>query len=206
MSQEFDLELMSNEVGFTLDILMELAGQAIANTVFKLDTNKSIKNILVLCGPGNNGGDGIVAARHLKMLGYNSEIVLFREIKQPFFLRLIQTCKYNNIQIHNGIEDFSFYNKYDLLVDSLLGFSFVPPLREPFTQAIHAYKTTKTPILSVDIPSGWDVEQGNTLDLFTPQYLISLTLPKLGTFFGRKICTIKTIREIWIYNSSIQWY
>ena len=67
-----------------------------------------------------------------------------------------------------------------MLVDSLLGFSFVPPLREPFTQAIHAYKTTKTPILSVDIPSGWDVEQGNTLDLFTPQYLISLTLPKLG--------------------------
>lgn len=46
---------------------MELAGQSVANTVIKLNEegNKFTK-ILVLCGPGNNGGDGIVSARHLK--------------------------------------------------------------------------------------------------------------------------------------------
>jgi NAD(P)H-hydrate epimerase len=47
------------------------------------------------------------------------------------------------------------------LIDSILGFSFKPPLREPFEKPILAFKETKTPILSVDIPSGWDVEGGN---------------------------------------------
>lgn len=40
----------------------------------------------------------------------------------------------------------------------MLGFSYTPPLREPYATAIHGLKKTKTPILSVDIPSGWNVE------------------------------------------------
>lgn len=145
---------------------------------------------MVLCGPGNNGGDGIVSARHLKMFGCHPEIVLFKEVKQPFFKRLLQTCVYNDIpiryldQTHDLVAE---YDKYDLLVDSLLGFSFTPPLREPYDSAIRAYSKTKTPVFAVDIPSGWHVEQGNIMNLFTPHYLISLTLPKEGVreFKGR---------------------
>ena len=54
---------MSEEVGFTLDILMELAGQSVANAVYEIG---KFSKVLCLCGPGNNGGDGIVAGRHLK--------------------------------------------------------------------------------------------------------------------------------------------
>ena len=52
---------------------------------------------------------------------------------------------------------------------------------------LDALKTTSTPIFSVDIPSGWDVEKGNINNTFTPNYLISLTLPKEGSreFQGR---------------------
>ncbi|CAD8109699.1 unnamed protein product [Paramecium sonneborni] len=184
-SQQFDVELMSDEVGFTLDQLMELAGQSVANTVVQLNKQgNSYNKILVLCGPGNNGGDGIVSARHLKQFGLQPEIVLFKEVKNPYFNRLLNQCKYNLVPIHYQIQDFE---KYDLLIDAILGFSFKPPLREPFDKPIYQFKTTKTPILSVDIPSGWDVEKGNTQDLFNPQYLISLTLPKLGvkSFKGR---------------------
>lgn len=94
-----DEELMSEEVGFTLDILMELAGQGIANTVFKLKEDNQINKILVLVGPGNNGGDGIVSARHLKMMGFDVEIAVFKETTNPFFKKLLNTCSYNDIKI-----------------------------------------------------------------------------------------------------------
>lgn len=70
---------MSEDIGFTLDILMELAGQAVADTIKLVDTQMvsqvpSFDRILVLVGPGNNGGDGIVSARHLKMMGYDVDL------------------------------------------------------------------------------------------------------------------------------------
>lgn len=77
----------------------------------------------------------------------------------------------------------------------LPGFSFHPPLRPPFTSILPLLSSTRTPIFSVDIPSGWDVERGRqtlekegegegegggTVDTFEPQGLISLTAPKEG--------------------------
>ena len=84
-AQKVDEELMS-EYGFSLDILMELAGQSIAHTTYEINKkyiNGKLAKILIIAGPGSkeyikikfsiyikdNGGDGIVAARHLKMLG-----------------------------------------------------------------------------------------------------------------------------------------
>ena len=69
---------------------------------------------------------------------------------------------------------------FDLVVDALFGYSFKPPIRKPYDQVIEILGLIKKPVISVDIPSGWDVEKGNTLGLFEPDYLISLTLPKLG--------------------------
>lgn len=84
-AQKLDEDLMSEEVGFTLDILMELAGQSVANTVSLIDKEKKLKNVVVLVGPGNNGGDGIVSARHLSMLGYVVSLVLFKPTNKPYF-------------------------------------------------------------------------------------------------------------------------
>ena len=52
-----------------------------------------------MVGPGNNGGDGIVSARHLKMMGFDVEIAMFKETTNPFFKKLLNTCSYNNITI-----------------------------------------------------------------------------------------------------------
>ena len=81
-----------------------------------------------------------------------------------------------------------FLNVFDL------GFSFHPPVRKPFDTILKLIKASPLPILSIDIPSGWSVEdgpqplhtkpdeQGNveTIETFTPEALISLTVPKLG--------------------------
>lgn len=63
-----DQELF-NEYGFSVDQLMELAGLSVAISIVKSYSEQSFKDgtTLLVCGPGNNGGDGLVAARHLKL-------------------------------------------------------------------------------------------------------------------------------------------
>lgn len=67
-----------DQYGFSVDQLMELAGLSVATAIAKEYPNQSGK-VLVCCGPGNNGGDGLVAARHLKLFVYypiNVDIVM----------------------------------------------------------------------------------------------------------------------------------
>lgn len=63
-----DQELF-NDCGFSVDQLMEMAGLSVASAVAKQypQTDPSIQKVLICCGPGNNGGDGLVSARHLKL-------------------------------------------------------------------------------------------------------------------------------------------
>lgn len=63
-----DEKLMSKP-GFSIDQLMELAGLSVASAVFEAYGRGESQRILVVCGPGNNGGDGLVAARHLVVRG-----------------------------------------------------------------------------------------------------------------------------------------
>ena len=69
----------------------------------------------------------------------------------------------------------------DVVLDCVFGFSFTPPARGPFVAVLDAFRHTDKPILSVDVPSGWDVERGNIDGTgFTPDAILSLTAPKLG--------------------------
>ena len=86
----------------------------------------------------------------------------------------------------------------DVILDAIFGFSFQPPVRAPFDAVLPLLAKSGLPIVSVDIPSGWDVEKGKiTVDVaerdgkpfegLDPDVLISLTAPKLGVknFKGR---------------------
>ena len=64
-----DQELF-NEYAFSVDQLMELAGLSCAHAVAKAFPERRDRKVIVLCGPGNNGGDGLVCARHLQLNGY----------------------------------------------------------------------------------------------------------------------------------------
>ena len=70
----------------------------------------------------------------------------------------------------------------DLVVDSIFGFSFGGPLREPFPSIISQIESASVPVLSVDAPSSWDIEAGPPKEgpgaKFMPQTLVSLTAPK----------------------------
>lgn len=169
--------------------------------VYRVHPLTSGKNILVVCGPGNNGGDGLVAARHLAQYGYNPSIYYPKEGKNELYQVLISPnstlslinmigvltkqrlkTQLNNLSIP-FITDFSEALKSThFIVDAIFGFSFGGPLREPFPSIISQIESTSVPVLSVDAPSSWDIQEGPPKEgpgaKFMPQSLISLSAPK----------------------------
>eukprot|EP01051_Picozoa_sp_SAG22_P000738 SAG22_NODE_23_length_31399_cov_35.631313_7_plen_276_part_00 len=180
-----DVDLMS-EPGFSIDQLMELAGLSCACAAAELAPPQS--KILLVCGPGNNGGDGLVAARHLWHFGYRPSVVYPKRPAKQLFRNLVAQSEQLGIPVLSelpgggGGGDGSAaaaagLQEFGLVVDAIFGFSFKGQPRAPFDSILAALRASPAPVLSVDIPSGWDVEAGpQGGDSFMPQALISLTV------------------------------
>lgn len=181
LSKVLDDRLMS-EFAFGIEQLMELAGLSVAETVTKEYTPC---NVLIVCGPGNNGGDGLVAARHLYHFGYMPTVVYPKSTENPLYLRLMTQCRSLDIPILPILPDLSYFS---LIIDAIFGFSFKGDIRPPFDEIIRSINQSSKPVLSVDIPSGWDVEKGNVSGQgLNPQVLVSLSAPKpCSQFFNGK--------------------
>jgi len=182
-----DKELMGT-YNYSIDQLMEIAGLTVAKVVNQEYILKSKQNnlkIITLCGPGNNGGDGLVASRYLKEFGNEVEILYPKKnTKNPLYERLITQCQNYGILINEKIfetkEEYEkIFEQNDIIIDALFGFSFKGEIRQPFKTIIEAMKKFENKIISVDIPSGFDIDKGNIFDTFIPKGLVSLTLPKL---------------------------
>ncbi|ANZ77058.1 BA75_03526T0 [Komagataella pastoris] len=175
-----DRELMSPEGGgFSIDQLMELAGLAVANAVYKEYPPSKYPKVLCAVGVGNNGGDALVCARHLTLFGYKVRVYYPLRSKKPLFTGLqTQLARFGVPIVETDVQ--KEFQQADQIVDGIFGFSFVPPVREPFLEVIGLLNEycKKIPITSVDIPSGWDVDEGPVSSNFEPSSLVSLTAPK----------------------------
>uniref|UniRef100_A0A8C6YHC0 NAD(P)H-hydrate epimerase n=1 Tax=Naja naja TaxID=35670 RepID=A0A8C6YHC0_NAJNA len=204
-AQAIDQELFQ-EYRFSVDQLMELAGLSCATAIAKAYPASSFTSsqpaVLIVCGPGNNGGDGLVCARHLKMFGYKPTLYYPKRPNKPLFEGLTTQCKKMEIPFLTEFpsEAALIDEVYGLVVDAIFGFSFQGAVREPFGTILGILEKVTIPVVSIDIPSvasdsetdwrtpwqGWDVEKGNP-DGLQPDMLISLTAPKAAArhFQGR---------------------
>ena len=87
---------------------MELAGLSVATAVHDFYQKQSVKStgrrrILILAGPGNNGGDGLVAARHLKHFGFDCYVVYPKKSAGQLFTNLVKQCEDLNISVSNDL-------------------------------------------------------------------------------------------------------
>lgn len=176
-AKRFDDKLLG-ELGFATESLMELAGLSCAQCIFKEFIPDSV---IVVCGPGNNGGDGLIAARHLYHFGFRPTVLLPKRTENLVLARLLTQCQVLGIPIISTLDD---YSSFSLIVDAIFGFSFKGEIREPFRSIIRHIKNSEKPVVSLDIPSGWDVDNGNTTNEgLEPSVLISLSVPKLCARF-----------------------
>lgn len=185
---QLDTELMSTGA-FSIDQLMELAGLAVAKAIYqqyppKRDAPRDAR-VLVLVGPGNNGGDGLVCARHLKLWRYYEPVVFYpKRPNNDLYKRLttqLDDLGVSQIETLDEVQALVRGNSVQVIVDALFGFSFKPPIRAPFGELIKFLADNApsiAPIVSVDIPSGWDVDEGPTDVDINASMLVSLTAPK----------------------------
>lgn len=190
-----DEELMSpTGHGFYVEQLMELAGLSVACAIAEKYSPADFKYVLVICGPGNNGGDGIVAARHLVHFGFRGVHLFYPKApSKELYKRLIAQAQHCGIPLLDQLPTWAQSPRETderfIVVDAIFGFSFdaKATIRPPYDSVIQwlvKVPQPKCPIVSVDIPSGWDVEQGDTRKLgLSPDMLVSLTAPKLCARF-----------------------
>lgn len=141
-------------IGIDEAILMENAGQKMADEIVKLIPNSS--SVTVFCGVGNNGGDGFVVARRLNQLGFNVNVVVVGDASR------YKNSAYNNFKIYKNLGynvfsydsiDFSFFN-VDVIVDAIFGIGFRGDISANFSDVILKINSSKAKVFSLDIPSG----------------------------------------------------
>jgi ADP-dependent NAD(P)H-hydrate dehydratase / NAD(P)H-hydrate epimerase len=163
--------------------LMENAGAAVAE--FCLEQYPDAQRIGVICGKGNNGGDGFVAARKLNEEGKSVSVLLLADVSevkgdaaemlkrlpvQPIIVRTEDDLKSDAAQ--------SVFEA-DLLVDAILGTGFKPPVKGVYKAAIELL-WGEVPVVSVDVPSGCDADarEINVEQSIWPEAIVSFTAAK----------------------------
>ncbi|MDD1743229.1 MAG: NAD(P)H-hydrate dehydratase [Methanomassiliicoccales archaeon] len=142
------LDINAESLGVPTALLMENAGRAVAKTVS--DRFGAHKRIAVLCGTGNNGGDGFVAARYLKRDNKVSVLLAkpATEIKTAIAKDAYLAVK---DLVGDASEDLSHF---DVIIDALLGTGTKGHLAEPYSTLIERIDKSSKPIVAVDVPSG----------------------------------------------------
>lgn len=154
-------------------ILMENAGRNVAEEVMKMRENPKKVKVAILCGKGNNGGDGFVVARHLHNRDIPASVFLFAKISDilkegdagtNLQILLHMKIPVNDLLTMTDINNtISELNRYGIFVDALFGTGLSGPVREPFYTLIKGINNLNKPIVAVDIPSGIDCNTGKVL-------------------------------------------
>ncbi len=169
------------EFGIPGLILMENAGRAVAETAMIRMPEASSK-IAILCGPGNNGGDGLVAARYLWNRGYPVSVFLFKEPSSYRGDTLINWHIVEKIGIPT--ERFSPsipLNAYSLAIDALLGTGLNTDVSGLHAEAVIQLNASGIPVIAVDIPSGLDADTGIPRGTAVKaEITVTMALPKTG--------------------------
>ena len=175
--------------GVPVAFLMEAAGAAVAR--FCLRQFGGDGRVVVLAGKGNNGGDGMVAARHLAKAGRRVCVALLgttAEVRSEASAALeaakIQGVELLEIANEEGLR--SVLEGAALIVDAVVGTGFNPPLRGLAEVARSLLEGMTVPVVAVDLPSGWDADsmEEKAEGAFRADAVVTFVAPKLAHVFG----------------------
>ncbi|MHA1197929.1 MAG: NAD(P)H-hydrate dehydratase [Candidatus Heimdallarchaeaceae archaeon] len=169
--------------------MMEIAGKVVAEEIHKLAEQTKKKKIVFLAGYGNNGGDALVAAKHLHELNYECDIVLignkekFNSAASQKNYEEILRLKINWFSLRKSEDVESIMSKYDstyMFIDAIFGIGIRGKIREPYKSIIDFLnQNCEVDILALDIPSGYDPIGDNTLYVKNAKKIVCLGRNKI---------------------------
>lgn len=182
------IDASARELGLPTLVLMENAGRGAAQWLRERAAGGRGR-VIVLCGPGNNGGDGGVVARHLDAWGFAVQVVWFAPADQIRGDAAVQ----HDVLAHAGIDQQtwpgagepeqleSLFAAADWLVDGLLGTGLTRPVAGLLLAVIEAANRSRKAILALDLPSGLDADSGQPLGAaIRASATATFVAPKIG--------------------------
>jgi len=166
----YKIENKGHDMGFLKKFMMENAGAAAVRRLVEKTGAVGSKNIVIFVGLGNNGGDGMVMARHLAGHGAKVTVILLgtsdkiKTEESSWNWSILEKMPSIKLLGNNSI-DFDF--KSDILVDAILGTGITGEIREPYASAINYINETDCYKFAVDTPSGLDPQTGETANIYT---------------------------------------
>ncbi len=185
------------EYGIPSIVLMENAGRNSANEIIKILRRKkkllSSLKVSIICGLGNNAGDGFVIARYLKEYGVNIGIFLIgrgADLKKDAAInyKICRRLKYAIKEITgNNTKQLTQFSQNisqsDLIVDAIFGVGLSREINDPFRSVIELINQTSTKTVSIDVPSGIDGTAGEIYGIAVKaDWTLTFTYAKQGFF------------------------
>lgn len=166
-----------NHVKIPSMVLMERAALSVVHHMMKVVTKED--KILVICGTGNNGGDGLAIARILHEKGLFVHVLLLGCIEKASdgFLQQYEILRNLDVYMNNNLK----VCEYNIIVDAIFGIGLSKPITGEFASIIDAVNQANNLIFSVDIPSGVSADEGKIRSTaMKADYTITFGLNKLG--------------------------
>ncbi len=174
------------QLGIPGAVLMENAGRGAARVLQALGIHGPV---VIACGKGNNGGDGLVIARHLVNAGIDVLTLLFatpEDLSPDAALQwnIVQKMRLSTQAVAQplDLEKLSAtFARAEWIVDALFGTGLTGPVRAPFDSAIASINASPARVFAVDIPSGLDCDTGEPLgSTIRAEHTVTFVAPKLG--------------------------
>ncbi|HAZ38218.1 MAG TPA: bifunctional ADP-dependent NAD(P)H-hydrate dehydratase/NAD(P)H-hydrate epimerase [Clostridiaceae bacterium] len=194
------------QYGISSIVLMENAAYSVLKHIKSLNR----KSVMVVCGTGNNGGDGFALSRLLIMEGYKISIFCFGDrskIKGDAYINY-QILLNMDVKIEDDLQKLNNIIEYqDIVVDALLGTGIKGEVRDYYKEVIKTINESKAYIISVDIPSGINADTGEKMgECVYADETITFGCIKLGEVLleGRKACGNLIVENISIPDKCIE--
>jgi len=169
VDQMYQIENNGHAMGFLKKFMMENAGAAAVKRLVEKLGHIESKNILIFVGMGNNGGDGLVMARHLA--GYNAKVTVHL-LGTPDKIKTEESSwnwsileKMPSVKLLTG-ENFNYDFIPDIIVDAILGTGISGEIKDPYASAIKFINNANCFKFAVDVPSGLDPQTGETSNIY----------------------------------------
>ncbi|MDP8264722.1 MAG: NAD(P)H-hydrate epimerase [Candidatus Aceula lacicola] len=191
------------QFGIPSIVLMENAGRLVACEIMRILKKSKGNFVCIICGAGNNGGDGFVVARHLLNNGYRVKVFLIGSVNRlnngpAIHYKILKKlkCPIQNVSRLNQdmLKDFK---KATLIVDAIFGVGLNRAISDPFKSIIEAINTFKKRVVSIDVPSGIDADTGRICGVCVKAYeTVTMAVLKKGLLKNSATANTGEIRVV----------